>query len=503
VRAESDATDGPLVVALDVGSSSVRALAFDARGRARPGERQVEYEAATTPDGGVEIDADRLVGLTGDALDGLLASLGPQARQVAAVAASTFWHTVMALGRDDRPLTPVYSWADTRSAGAAEALRSRIDEKGYHARTGCPIHTSYLPARIRWLVEREPALRRGARRWLSFGEYLQLVLFGEARVSVSMASGTGLLDQQAVAWDNPILEALEIAPDTLSPIVDLDAPFRGLRPPYAGRWPALARTPWLPALGDGACSNVGAGCTGPDRAALMVGTSGAMRVVLPDRRVTAPSGLWCYRVDRRRRVMGGSLSNGGSVYAWLRETLALGDPDRIEAELAGLPPDGHGLTLLPFLAGERSTGWVAQARAAVTGLSLATRPIEILRAGLETVAYRFALVQERLAQAAPEVTTVVATGGALLSSPTWVQIMADVLGLPITPSTEPEGSSRGAALLALEATGVVPSIDAAPAGLGEPVEPDPAAHARYQEGLTRHRRLYDALLPLHARRPEP
>src|SRR6185436_17883458 len=145
----------------------------------------------------------------------------------------------------------------------------------------------------------------------------------------------------------------------------------------AGRWPALARTPWFPALGDGACSNVGAGCTGPVRAALLVGNSGALRVVVPDRPMAPPAGLWCYRVDRRRRVLGGSLSNGGSVYAWLRETLALGDPDRIEAEVAALPPDGHGLTLLPFLAGERSPGWVAQARAAISGLSLATRPIEI------------------------------------------------------------------------------------------------------------------------------
>jgi gluconokinase len=502
VRAEPPAPS-PLVVALDVGSSSARALAFDDRGRALPLERQVEYEMATTPDGGVEIDADRLVALTAEALDGLLAGLGRRAGDVAAVATTTLWHTVLGVGADGRPLTPLYSWADTRSARAVEALRGRVDEKAYHARTGCPIHTSYLPARLLWVLEERPALRARVRRWLSFGEYLHLVLFGEARASVSMASGTGLLDQAALAWDRPTLDVLGIGPETLSPIVDLDAPFRGLRAPFAARWPALARLPWLPALGDGACSNVGAGCTTPERAALMVGTSGALRVLVPGRPVAPPPGLWCYRLDAGRRVVGGSLSNGGSVYAWLRDTLACPDPAALEAELAARPPDGHGLTMLPFLAGERSPGWAAHARAAIAGLSLATRPADLVRAGLETVAYRFALVHARLVEACPALRDVVATGGALLASPTWVQIVADVLGVPVTPSAEPEGSSRGAALVALEATALLPSVDAVPAGLGPPVLPDPARHARYQEGLDRHRQLYEALMPLYARRAQP
>jgi gluconokinase len=318
-----------------------------------------------------------------------------------------------------------------------------------------------------------------------------------------MASGTGLFDQHAADWDGPVLAALDLTPAHLAPVVDLDTPFRGLRAEFAGRWPTLRRLPWLPALGDGACSNVGAGCTGPGRAALMVGTSGAMRVCLPvDPAI--PPGLWCYRVDRRRRLLGGSLSNGGSLYAWLRETLRCDDdPAALEAALRAMPSDAHGLTVLPFLAGERSTGWVASARGAVVGLSLATRPIDVLRAGLETVAYRFALVHARLREACPDVTEIVATGGALLASPVWIQIMADVLGLPVTPSTETEASSRGAALLALEALGALPSLEAAPAGVGVPVSPDPARHARYQDGLARHRQLYDALVPLAGRRSRP
>lgn len=489
----------PLIVTLDVGSSSVRALGFDAAGRALPGECRLDYEPDTTPDGGVTADPERLLRLTAEALDGLLAALGPRAGAVTGVAVSTFWHTVLGVGADGRARTPLYSWADTRSAEAAEALRARVDEKAYHARTGCVLHTSYLPARLFWLAASDPAAFAASRRFLSFGEYLHLRLFGETRCSVSMASGTGLFDQHRQRWDGAILDAVALTPERLAPLADLDTPLTGLRPEWASRWPALARVPWLPALGDGACSNVGAGCIGPDRIALMVGTSGAMRVCWPTDHVTIPPGLWCYRVDRRRVLLGGALSNGGNLYAWLRETLRLDPPEAIERELAAMPPAGHGLTLLPFLAGERSTGWVAAARAAVVGASLATRPIDVVRAALETVAYRFALIHALLVEACPGAREVVATGGALTASPAWTQIMADVLGVPVRPSTEAEGSSRGAALLALEALGALPSLAAAPAGFGPTVAPDPGRHARYREGLARHRQLYELLIPFFTR----
>jgi len=482
----------PLVVTLDVGSSSVRALAFDSGGRA-VAERQLEYAMDTTPDGGVEIDAERLVALTAEALDGLLGEVGAAA--VAGVAVSTFWHTLLGVDRAGRARTPLYSWADTRSAAAVEALRARLDEKAYHARTGCVLHTSYLPARLLWLRTRDAAGFGAVRRWMSFGEYLHLRLFGETRCSVSMASATGLFDQRAQTWDPSVLAALELDPDRLAPLADLDAPLSGLRAEFARRWPPLRTIPWFPALGDGACSNVGAGCTGPDRAALMVGTSGAMRVAWPTGGVAIPTGLFCYRIDRRRILLGGALSNGGSVRAWLSRILRLNSPEAAERELDAMPPDAHGLTVLPFLAGERSPGWVAEARAAIVGLSLATRPVDVVRAGLETVAYRFALIHERLRQVCPGAGVLVATGGALLASPAWIRIMADVLGVPVIPSLEPEASARGAALLALEALGALPSVEAAPGRLGTPVTPDPARHARYRAGLARHRELYGLLMP--------
>jgi gluconokinase len=188
-------------------------------------------------------------------------------------------------------------------------------------------------------------------------------------------------------------------------------------------------------------------------------------------------------------MVGGATSEGGNVYAWCRDVLRLpADDDALEAALARRSPDGHGLTVLPFLAGERAPGWRGHRRAVLAGLSLDTGPLDIVRAALEAVALRLALVYDLLAPHAAHDHGIVASGGAARSR-AWSRILADALGRPVTLSREPEATSRGAALLALEALGVLPDLAVARAPLGDTVEPDPAAHARYRGALERQQRL--------------
>jgi gluconokinase len=483
-----------LVLALDVGTSSARARVYDERGRARPGaEGHVVYEPRTTPDGGVELDANSLIDAVARAIDECLAGCGKPARDIAGVGASVFWHSLLGLDGSGRALIPVLTWADTRSAAAAQTLRRELDEGAVHQRTGAPIHSTFFPAKLRWLRETQPEVFRRAARWCGFAELLQARLTGSLQCSLSMASGTGLLDQERGGWDRAMLEAAGISADALPPIDDEAAP--GLIAPWSERWPALARVPWYPAHGDGACSNIGSGCSGPDRIALNVGTSAALRVVLPEglgaHRAT-PAGLWRYRVDGRRALVGGATSEGGNVLAWCRKTLALPAGDAaLEQALAAVPPDGHGLTALPFLAGERSPGWRPEARAALAELSLATDAVEIARALLEAVALRLAEIYDRLRPLAAADHRVVGSGGALGHSPTWAQVIADAIGVPIGLGTDAEASARGAAVLALEALGVEAPPPADPARI---LRPDPANHARYRAARARQLRLYDNIV---------
>jgi gluconokinase len=435
------------------------------------------YKLCTTADGASEADPDDLLEIIWDCVDDVLAEAGGLSKQIGGVAACTLVSNILGLDKNSRAITPLITYADTRAAGEVAGLRAECKEEAVHDRTGCPFHPAYLPVRLRWLARTQPDLFRQVTRWVSIGEYLQLKLFGEAAVSYSVASWTGLLDRRRLRWDKSLLAVLPVGIEQLSPLTDVNVPRRGLRQLFAERWPDLREVPWFPAVGDGAAANVGSGCVSPDRVALTIGTSAAVRVLLPNTVEQVPWGLWCYRVDGRRSLLGGALSEGGNVLAWLKSILHLPDLTDLELSLAAMEPDAHGLTVLPFLAGERSPGWASNARATIQGLSLATTPLDIFRAGLEAVAYRLGLVFDQLRPWLPDHCQVVTSGGALLSFPTWRQIMADVLGRPLVVSRVREASARGAALLALEALGVLKDLSQAPPFLGSIIEPDAGRNA--------------------------
>lgn len=454
------------MLALDIGTSSTRALLYDVETcvAVPNASYSLSHEPAVTPDGGATLDPAELVEEALRCAEVTLAH-APE-WEVVGVAVCTFWHSFVGVGADGRPRTPILLWSDRRSAPQVARLRELLDPAEYSQRTGCPLHTSFLPGRLQWLYEYDPELFGLSRRFLSPGEYLFAVLFGQERVtcSVSMASATGLWDAHRAAWDGETLSLLPgVTPDQFSRVSDM--PVSGLREPYRERLPQLADVPWFPALGDGACSNIGCGAATPDRIALMIGTSAALRVTLPQTDPpVVPAGLWRYQASEGRYVVGGALSNGGSVWAWLRRTLyfeGMASDDAIEAAMGSLPPDGHGLTVLPFFSGERAPLWRDDLTATVYGLTAATTSLEIARAHLEAVALRLAALREAMRAVAPEV-EIIGTGGALLNSPAWVQMIADALGEPISLSREEEASSRGAILLARERLGGGKVEDAPP-----------------------------------------
>jgi gluconokinase len=482
---------GVRILSIDVGSSSVRAELYDGFGDNLEGtEVKLDYDFEYTADGGATQNADELFELVVQAVDGALSAAVDA--EISGVAMSTFWHSVLGLDGAGRPTTPILTWADRRAAEAVPELLDRMDEMAYHRRTGCVPHSSYWPAKLLWSNSAISEAFGKTARWVSPADYFHTRFFGEPyQVGTSMASGTGLLDQNRRQWDRQTLEVLPIEETQLSTISD--EPRKGLAGEWADRWPALRDAPWVPAAGDGACSNVGSGCTGSNRLALMVGTSGAMRVLWKAESIEIPDGPWCYRSDAERFVMGGAVSDGGNLVEWLRNTLQLPDPEETETLLSEMEPDSHGLTFLPLLAGERGPGWADRANGTVSGLAMSSKPVEILRAAMEAVAFRFAIIAEIIETASPGEKEVVASGGGLLHSPTWTRIMADTLGRPVTLSGVKEASSRGAALIALEALGG-PEIEAAQAPLGETFEPDPERHEIYRKALERQRRLYDSVL---------
>lgn len=492
---EVEAAQSPAVLALDIGTSSARALVYDAGGRAIRGlEVHRPFPVQTTPDGGVVIDPAMLLDEVGSVLDSIteLCRGGPT---IQAVACDTFWHSLMGLDTGGKPLTPVLTWADTRSSQAAQTLAQDLDDQAIHGRTGCVLHSSYWPAKLLWLRETRQQTFQAAVSWVSFAEYLYASFFGRRAVSFSMASATGILDQETCSWDAELLEHLGVSERQLSPLAEYTDFFSALAEPYAGRWPSLASIPWYLPLGDGACNNVGSGGCDPETLVVMIGTSGAIRVVRRANDVAGARGIWTYRLDKERIVQGGALSDGGNVFAWLTQTLRTPGAEELEAAVAEMAPDSHGLTILPFLAGERSPDWNPLAQSAFVGMTLDTRPAHMVRAGLEAVALRFAAVYAELREIIPRPRGMIGSGAGLLHSPVWLQIMTDVLGEPMAVSAVPEASSRGAALMVLEAMDAIGDPGAVPAPTGHIYSPVPAHHEIYARAMERQRRLYQALIP--------
>ncbi|HET6669161.1 MAG TPA: gluconokinase [Pyrinomonadaceae bacterium] len=481
-----------VVLGLDIGTSGIRAALFDERGE------EIESASVRLPWPGVDeataFNAELRLSWIATAIDDLLSRSISIDRQIQLISISCFWHSLVGVAADGSSTTPVFTWASTEAAGAAHELRELFDEPSIHARTGCRIHPSYWPAKLHWLQQKHEQAA-ATRYWMSFGEFVVLQLCGETAASVSMASGTGLFNQQLCDWDAELAAALQIPIETLPELAGSHTALQGLTAKYAARWPELSEAKFFPAIGDGAADAIGSGCTTRANLALMVGSSGALRLMYRgEPPAQLPTELWCYRADEKRIILGGALSDGGNLYEWLRDFLLPGETDEsIEQSLALLEPDVHGLTILPFWSGERSTGWSPRAKGTILGLTNKTQPIEILRAAMEAIAYRFALIHRALSPFAPDA-AIIASGTALRWSPTWIKILADVLGTPITLSTYRESSTLGAALLALEAAGKIENLETRNVVAGVTFEPDFSKHARYQIGLERQQKIYKQLI---------
>ena len=207
-----------MILALDIGSSSPPAppsTTMPAR-RCRGGARQAEYHARVTRTAAWEHDAQRLLEAAAQCIDAVL----PAAGDVAAVGISTFWHGLLGFDGAGRSATPLYMYSDTRSASEADALGRRLDEAAVRARTGCPLHTSYWPAKLRWLAAGPSTVRPA--QWGSIGELLAAEWLGGAVTSISMASATGVFDQERRNWDPEMLDAAGLDERRLFPLADLD-----------------------------------------------------------------------------------------------------------------------------------------------------------------------------------------------------------------------------------------------------------------------------------------
>lgn len=483
---ELGAAQDPLVLAIDVGSTGTRGGVYDASGRPVAGMRhKVTHAFTVAPDGTSEIDPDQVTAEVAQVVDAVTAEAALGTR-IAGVAMDTFAASLIAVDGDGRALTACLTYADSRCAEEVATLRQELDEHAVHDRTGTRIHTSYHAPRLRWFARTDPATFAAAAGWWSLGEYVYRRLIGVNATGTSTAAWTGLLDRRTGELDPELLEATGVRPEQFSPVHDLADT---VEPAVAARWPALSGARWFPVITDGFASNVGAGATDPTVMAASTATSGALRVLLPRPAEPLPFGMWNYRVDAGRTLLGGALNDVGRAFSWASATLRLdGDLD----DVLTAPPSARTPLVLPYLTGERAPHWAGDAQATITGITAATDGTAMFRGTVEGIALTYARVVEELGPAAPEAVELVASGRVSKDQPDWLQILADALQRPVTHVTLRRSTLRGTALLALDV--LAPEVPRASRPTGatyEPVE-DHAAH--YAERADRFAQVYDALV---------
>ncbi|SBT54855.1 gluconokinase [Micromonospora narathiwatensis] len=504
---------GPaVVVGVDIGTTSTKAVAFDTGGR-QLATHSISYPL-DEPHPGYAEQNPRLI------FDAVVASVRAVVDEltcpVAGLSFSSALHSLIGLDADGTPLTPSITWADSRASAQAERLRALPSGLALHQRTGTPLHPMAPLPKLVWFAEQQPRLHERAAHWVGIKDYVLLRLTGALVTDHSLASATGLLDIHRLAWDAEALNIAGITEEHLPRLVPTTHVLPGLTADAARATGLPASTPIVLGAGDGPLANLGLGAVHPGEVACSIGTSGAMRVMVERPGVDPLGGVFCYALTEHRWVVGGAINNGGIVLEWAGEALAPELGEHAEEHLLDLaaraPAGSAGLIMLPYLLSERAPHWSAVPRGAYVGLSHGHRREHLVRAALEGVCQQLALVLASVRATGNEVREVRASGG-FARSPLWRQILADVLGMPVRFPAGHQGSGFGAALLGMEAIGLIPSIEVAAdlVRIDDTVRPDPASAATYAALLPLFAELYDALVPTYtslrrltpSRPPEP
>ena len=445
----------PLILAIDVGTSSCRTALFSGTGaRLVETTAQQSYPLLTTSDDGAELEPSLLLRAVVECLGRTMSHARGdktlRGRPVLAGGMSCFWHSLVGLDGKGAPLTNVITWADARCRGDAAELREVFSEKAVHQRTGCMLRSSFWPAKLVWFKKRHPHVFKRVKHWVSPAEWLQSELSGVLRNSTAMASGTGLFNPTKLDWDAALLAHCEVDVEQLAPVQDV--PFN-IHARLASEFPELSRMEFLPGIGDGVASNLGSGCSQPGYAAINVGTSAALRIMQAGKKAKAPTGLFCYRADSTRYLVGGAVSNAGNLRAWCVKELNAGDPLALEEALAHRPAPDHGLTVLPFWTAERAPTWNEELRGSILGITQATTGLDLFQAITEATYQRIAQIADVLVAHTGKAPKFLVSGG-IQRSEAALQRLADILNHPLYPNPEPEASIRGAAVFAMERMGM-------------------------------------------------
>lgn len=489
------------IIGVDIGTSGTKAVAFDMAGRVL-NEFRITYPILNPQPHYFEQDPEVLFNAVTEAVG---QTVGRVMRQTGSgnllgVGFSSAMHGLIAMDERGLPLTHCIIWTDTRAIAFADELKSSSEGMAIYRATGTPIHPMSPLCKLGWMREQLPEVYTAAYKFISVKEYVFFKLFGTYVIDESIASATGLFDINRLNWHPAALERVGVSADRLSKPVPITFCLRGMDAQFAAKMEIAADTPFIVGGSDGCLANLGADITQPGDAAVTIGTSGAIRIMSNKPQTDDRARTFSYVLTRELHVLGGAVNNGGIALQWFRDSFGPVDEPKASAfqslttAAASVPAGSEGLLFLPYLSGERSPHWNAEAKGLFFGVQLHHQKAHFIRAVLEGVILGMYSVGRALEELAGPIHTIHANGG-FAHSKLWLQILADVFNRPVHVRENVEGTARGAYIVVLKALNKIADFaevgtQASPTAI---FKPNPDSHQVHRISAGRFERLYDKI----------
>ncbi|MGB9681615.1 MAG: gluconokinase [bacterium] len=497
-----------LVLTVDIGTGSVRAMTFNISGdiAAKDSRKSLIYQehfnwATQKPE---EIFQNLL-----EVCKNVVYKSTSKGGHIIGWTISTYYHSLVLIDNYGTPISDVITWADLRSYKQVERIKKDYDVVKIYSKTGCPVHPMYPFSKLFWFKENTDILEDKRVHICSLKDYLIYKLFRELLIDEAVASTLGLLNINSLSWDKDILEMVGIPIERLSTVVSSNTIIDGhrLKKEYREFMGLKEETPFIIGAGDGVLSNLGMGMIETQDLGIMIGTSGAIRTFSQNPILDEKQRVWCYYFTNGLWVIGGAINNGGIVLRWLRDNLfqdlkekadrlGLDSYEIILNEISKVPPGAYGIIVLPFLTGERSPFWNDKAQGTVLGLGLIHSRTSLARAMIEGVCYRMYSVYNALKDATRiENFREVRAGGGFSRSRIWVQMMADIFNETLRVPNLEENTSLGAMILACWSLGIVHSLRDAKkiVKVKETIYPNHKNHSLYKKLYEIYMKAYNSL----------
>jgi gluconokinase len=488
------------VIGIDIGTGSTKAVLFTPQGQAVC-RHTVPYPLHRPTPATAEQDPIEIFSAVITTVKRVMDKSQIEPTQLVGLSFSAAMHSLLAVDGDGSLLSQSITWADNRSAKWAGYIKQQHHGHEIYLRTGTPIHPMSPLVKLVWLRNEHPELFEQTGKFISIKEYIFYRFFQQYVVDYSIASATGLLNLQQLDWDKQALELAGITKAQLSELVPTTHQLKPLQPDLAQEMGILPDTPIVIGANDGVLSNLGVAAISPEIVAVTVGTSGAIRAMVGQPMTDPQERLFCYILTEKQWIVGGAVNNGGIALRWVRDQLTdtevraaqrLGkDPYELITMLAEtVPPGAEGLLFHPYLLGERSPLWDANARASFFGLNFNHNKAHLVRAVLEGIVLNLCLVLQALEQFVGQTQRIQATGG-FARSPLWRQMMADVFEREVSVPQQYESSCLGAAVLGLYALQEISSLNIVSEMIGQihQHQPIPANVETYKKILPVYSRL--------------